>query len=153
MPDVKPVTASPASDSFLSKYFFPKSALASANPFTGNITYNESELIGRPQNEIDNTIAHELTHSRQSQLMPWYKKLATVPQAMMEQLGFDEKVPSQIGPNSPLNTPYAWRPRELEAFQTERDRTLKNRLTDIYSDPMTGARDIQLMPESKGKKR
>lgn len=149
MPDVKPVTMSSSADGMLSRFLYPKNALATASPLTGNITYNPQQMMGRPQGEIENTIAHELTHSRQSQLMPWYKKLATIPEALGEAMGFDEKVPSQIGPNSPLNSSYAWRPRELEAFQTERDRTAKQHLPDIFSDPLTGARDVQLMSERK----
>lgn len=138
MPDVKKVSVSPTS-SWLSKFFLPKSTLAVTNPFTGNISYDPAEMAGISQDEMENTLAHELTHVRQTQNMPWYKILGSMVSPV-------EKTPD-IASGS-MNSPYAWRPSEMEAFQTERDRTLSHHLP-YMRDPQTQMGDIQLVKPKK----
>lgn len=133
MPDVKQVSIGPSG--FLSRLFMPKSTLATTNPFTGNIGYNPEAMAGVGQDELENTIAHELTHVRQTQNVPWYKKI-------MDMVSPVESTPS-IASGS-MNSPYQWRPSEMEAFQTERDRTLAHHLPDMR-DPQTGMGDIMLV--------
>jgi hypothetical protein len=145
-PDIKPVTISPSGGGILQRLFAPKSSLATTNPFTGNITYDPSQMVGLTQGEVENTVAHELNHSKHFQNMPWYSKIGSV----INQTLFDDKPPAQgLSKNSPINSNYFWRPEEMEAFQAERDRTAKNRLTDVYTDPMLGTRDIPLFPPRK----
>jgi hypothetical protein len=139
MPDVKPVTISPSSSSILSKLFAPKGSMATTNPFTGNISYNPDAFQGQSQDELENTVAHELTHSRQAQNTPWYKTAVNLFRP-------DDNVPTGINQNSPLNTPYYWRPREMEAFQTERNRQTYQ---PYPVDPALGTRDIQLSRPKK----
>jgi len=134
MPDVKPVTMSPSDSSILSRLFAPKGSMATTNPFTGNITYNPAAMQGQSQDELENTVAHELTHSRQAQNTPWWKTAANLFKS-------DVTVPAGINQNSPMNNPYVWRPHEMEAFQTERNRAM----TQPYPvEPILGTRDIQL---------
>lgn len=141
MPDVKPVSVTPRQSSFLTNLFMPRGAYAVTNPFTGNITYNPDMMVGQSPVDMEQTLAHELTHTRQTQNQPWYKTIA-------EMFMPDEKVPAGIPASSSLNNPYYWRPREMEAFQAENDRTRKLGLP-IYSDPVLGTRDIMLPPEKK----
>ena len=141
MPDVKPVTASPSDSSMLGKLMMPRATEATTNPFTGNISYSPTGMQGMQSPEIEQTVAHELTHSRQAQSTPWYKTLfgAYAP---------DVKIPAGIKPGSVLDNPYLWRPNEMEAFQAERDRA--TRLGLNLPDPVTGARDI-ILPKVKKK--
>jgi hypothetical protein len=83
---------------------------------------------------MENTVTHEMAHSRQSQHTPWYKILP-------ELFTPDEKVPE--GYKGEMNTPYHWRPRELEAFGAEKTRTLTHHLP-YMRDPQTGMGDIDL---------
>lgn len=133
-PDIKPVSVSSSSapSSFLTRMMMPRGSIATTNPFTGNITYNPDMMAGQDPEQV---MVHELTHSKQAQTTPWYK-------TAMSLFSPDEKVPSGISPNSSLNDPYQWRPRELEAFQAERDRSSSMGMST--PDPVTGARDIQL---------
>ena len=133
MPDVNPVTVSPSNSSLLSRIMMPRNTFATTNPFTGNISYNPEAMQGQSQQMIENTLAHELTHSRQAQQTPWYKTA----------LGLftpDEKPP--VG-NYSNPEPYYWRPNEMEAFQAERNRARLQKQPDI-PDPVYGSRDIQL---------
>lgn len=133
MPDVNPVTVSPSNSSLLSRIMMPRNTFATTNPFTGNISYNPEAMQGQSQQMIENTLAHELTHSRQAQQTPWYKTA----------LGLftpDEKPP--VG-NYSNPEPYYWRPNEMEAFQAERNRARLQKQPGI-PDPVYGSRDIQL---------
>lgn len=134
MPDVKKVSVSPGGG-ILSKLFLPKSTLAVTNPFTGNITYDPAEMMNISPDEQENTIAHELTHVRQTQNQPWYKTL-------MSMVSPVERAPN-IASGS-MDSAYAWRPSEMEAFQTERDRTLAHHLPNMR-DPQTQMGDIMLV--------
>jgi hypothetical protein len=136
-PDVKPVSISSSDSSLMNRLFAPKGAMATTNPFTGNIHYNPKQLQGIGQDELENTVAHELTHSRQAQNTPWYKTVAGL-------FSPDETVPQ--GAPSSMDTPYHWRPQELEAFDAERARTLSHHLPWMR-DPVTGMGDIQLMKQ------
>jgi hypothetical protein len=141
MPDVKPVTVSPRNSSLLTKYFMPKGAFAVTNPFTGNITYDPNALQGQSQNSMENIMAHEMTHSRQAQETPWYKTI-------MNMMTPDEKVPEGITQGGPLDNPYYWRPHEMEAFQNEQDRMIRQH-QPYQQSPITGAMDINL-PAQQG---
>ena len=127
-PDVKPVTLTP-SDSLLTKWMLPRNAQAVTNPFTGNIMYDPNMMQGLNQDEIENTLAHELTHSRQAQQDSWVK---TAMQMFMPQ------------------EEYNMRPNEMQAFQTERDRALSHHLTT--PSPQSGAMDIPLPNPNKRQK-
>lgn len=133
MPDVSPITMSSQSPGPLS--IMPKNAMATTNPFTGNIHYNPAMIQGQSQDEIGNTVAHELTHSRQAQNTPWWRTAMGLFQP-------DVKVPQGITPGSTLDNPYVWRPSELEAFQTERNRQM---MQPNPVDPVYGTRDINLV--------
>lgn len=136
MPDVRDVPVSSADNAGLSGVLMPmpKNALAATNPFTGSITYSPPMMQGQGPTEMANTMAHELTHARQAQRTPWY-------QTALDLFKPDVRVPEGIAPTSVLNNPYYWRPNELEAFQTERNR----QLTQPYPvDPVYGSRDIPL---------
>lgn len=135
MPDVASRQISPAGT--LGK-FFSRGAVATTNPFTGNVSYNPDMMANMSDDEIDNTLAHELTHSRQI-------KRDGLVGTILNMMKPDVAAP----PNSNLLTKYHWQPRELEAFQTEKDRTLNKKLNTITTDPMTGQRDIQLSSTKK----
>lgn len=137
MPDVKKVSVSPRESSIMTRMFMPRGANAVTNPFTGNVSYSSEMMKGMNPEELEQVIAHELTHVRQTQNTPWWKTAAEI-------VSPDEKVPA--GQTFPKNDPYYWRPREMEAFQAERDRAVKNK-TPNYVDPILGTRDIQLRPE------
>ena len=141
-PNIKPVSISP-SDSFLSRCMMPKNSLATTNPLTGNIMYNPAMMEGQSQTDIEQTLAHELRHSQQAQNTPWWKSL-------YQQIMPGPGVPDYVPQNSPLNSPYHWRPAEMDAFQAERDRASKMGLS--VTDPETGAMDIPL-PSNKTRKR
>jgi len=83
------------------------------NPITGTISYNPTAMQGQSQSAIEDTLAHELTHARQTKrefggkslparLLAYAKSLYTMP-----------------------SFSYGQNPDELEAFQTEADRTSK----------------------------
>lgn len=120
MPDVQRTNLSAMGP--VSKLFAPRGAFATTNPFTKNIKYDAENMNSLNKDEKENTMAHELTHVRQAQNTPFMKRL------------IDAIMPSKL--------PYAQRGNEMEAFQTERDRSLKNHLS--MPDPQTGATDIQL---------
>jgi hypothetical protein len=134
MPDVKPVSIGPTSG--FTGFMTPKNALAVTNPFTGNISYSPEMMTGQSQDEMENTAAHELTHSRQAQQTPWYQKVLG-----MFSPGNDTP-PAGLPSGSVLNNPYYWRPSELEAFQTERNRQM-NQAYPV--DPVYGTRDVNLV--------
>src|SRR6267154_3050080 len=108
----------------LLKSIAPKDSVAVTSPWTGNISYNSDALQGQSQEDINSTLAHELTHSRQVQGQSY-------PQRFLSGL---KNAFSPAGD-------YNWRPNELEAFQTEHDRSLNQHL------PVQG--DIQLPPTPK----
>jgi len=144
-PDTKPVTLSPSSGglgSFLTGLMMPRGALAVTNPFTGNITYDPNMMSGQSPTEQEQTIAHELTHSRQAQTTPWWK-------TAMGMFQPDAKVPAGVPKNSPMNDPYYWRSSEMEAYQTERDRAQRTHIP-YYVDPVTGSRDLWLPNQRRG---
>lgn len=139
MPDVKRVTVTPSDSSFLSRLMMPRGAEATTNPFTGNISYSPTTMRGMDPMGMEQTMTHELTHSRQAQNTPWYR-------TMLDAFKPDITVPSGITSGSVMDNPYLWRPNEMEAFQSERDRV--KRLGLSMPDPVTGARDI-ILPKSR----
>ena len=145
MPDVKKVSVSPRGSNLLTGLMMPRQSFAVTNPFTGNITYDPDMMVGQSPTDMENTLAHELTHVRQTQNMPWYQHMMSIGQNM---LGMDRgQTPAGLNQSSPLNNEYYWRPSEMEAFQTEKNRTLNQGL-DV-PDPMTGSRDIILPSKRK----
>jgi len=146
-PGTKKVQVYPSDSSLLTKLAMSKRAYAVTNPFTGNIAYNRDTMADQSQQDMEQTMAHELAHVRQMQDTPWYGHLAEVGNQMLQNVkslwgGNEDKVPEGIRPSSPYNDPYYWRPREQEAFQVEKDRALKMGLSG--PDPMDYSRDIQL---------
>jgi hypothetical protein len=134
-PDIKPVTVTPSTNlsNLPTRMMMPRGSVAVTNPFTGNITYDPNMMQGQ---DPEQTIVHELTHSKQAQTTPWW-------QTAVNMFKPDVKVPAGISQNSPLNDPYQWRPQEMEAYQAERDRAAANKIP-YYVDPVTGSRDLQL---------
>lgn len=144
MPDVQKVSVSPSTSTFLTRMMMPRGANAVTNPFTGNITYNPDMLQGVDDNERQQILAHELTHVRQTQNQPWYKILGNI---MNQNVTGEDTPPPGM---AVLNDPYYWRPNEMEAYQTEKDRAQRLNYPN-YADPMTGGRDINLPAEPKKK--
>jgi hypothetical protein len=128
-PDVAETKIAPAG--FFARLLAPKNARAIASPYTGNITYfpERIEREGFNPDQIENMFTHELQHTRQTRALNPLQRLMNVGRQM---LGEEE---------------YIRRPRELEAFQAEKDRS--RRLGLNVPEPYTGARDIQLPPMSK----
>lgn len=128
MPDQSQTSVEPSG--FLGK-FLSRGANASTNPFTGNVSYNPEVMQKMSPDEMENTFAHELTHSRQIQAKPWMQRFTDVGRSMLPGFlgGGDEE--------------YYQRPREMEAYQAEKNRTSRLNLRGMQ-DPMTGARDINL---------
>lgn len=119
-PNTKPVTMTPYNA--IEKFLAPSDAVAITNPFTGNISYNPFMMQVMSPDDREQTVAHELTHSRQAQETPWYR---TALRALMPQ------------------EEYKMRPGEMEAYQAERSRANRLDLRNL-ADPQTGATDIQL---------
>lgn len=142
MPDVKPVSVGPSNSILSTLLGIPRQAVAVTNPFTGNVSYNPELLGSMNQDELENTLAHEFTHSRQAQNTPW---LSTVKRMFMPNTNAPPK-----GATGPYDTPYYWTPEEMQAFQTERDRTSRLKLN--VSDPVYGSMDIPL-PSMKTRKK
>jgi hypothetical protein len=99
----------------------PSNVAARTDPLGGSIEYNPFMLQTMSPAERENTVAHEMTHVRQQQETPFWSQLY-----------------NQIMPQGPYNT----RSNEMEAFQTERDRSLRNHFS--LPDPQSGATDIEL---------
>ena len=131
-PDVADVSIEPSG--FLSK-FLSSGANASASPWTGNITYNPNMMNRMSPDEAENIFTHELTHSRQIKNTPYLQRFLNVGKSLLPGFAGGEEE-------------YYQRPRELEAFQAEKDRTARMNLRNI-PDPMTGRKDIELykMPD------
>lgn len=147
MPDVKPVSVSPSGAHWYTSLLTPKRAYAVTNPFTGNITYNPETMADQSQQDMEQTIAHELTHTKQTQDTPWTSMLGDVGKHILNNVstmwgGNEDKVPAGVRQSSPYNDPYYWRPREMEAFQAERNRASKMGLS--APDPIDQSRDIML---------
>lgn len=119
MPDVKKTDIAPFG--LFERMMLPSNAAAATSPFTGNIKYNPNMMKSMSSPEKANTLAHELTHARQTQSRPFLSRII-----------------NQMLPQSE----YGQRSDEMEAFQTERDRSLRNKLS--LPDPQSGAVDIQL---------
>lgn len=114
MPDVAGTSIQPMG--WLSHALAPSGAQAITNPLTGSVYYNPAAMEGQSQNEVTNTLAHELTHSRQAQSQPWSSRILG---------GLKEAFSPSV--------PYEQRPYEMEAFQTERNRDLANHVGN-YGD-------------------
>ena len=128
MPDQAQTSIEPSG--FLGK-FMSRGANASTNPFTGNVNYNPEAMQFDSPEENENTFAHELTHSRQIQAKPYLTRFTDVAKSML---------PGFLGGGE---EDYYHRPRELEAFQAEKDRTSRMGLRGM-PDPMTNRGDIEL---------
>lgn len=132
MPDQAATSVEPSG--FLGR-FLSRGANASTNPFTGSVSFNPDMMDKMSPDEMENTFTHELTHSRQVQDTPFLSRFGNVAKSMLPGFlgGGDEE--------------YYQRPRELEAFQAEKNRTLSHNLRDM-PDPMNARRDINLPSES-----
>lgn len=143
MPDVRQsVSVSPTNQWMDRLLGIPKGTVATTNPFTGNISYDPTLMGAMGQDELENTLAHEFTHTRQQQAEPWYK----VAQRMF--MPHPNMVPQ--GATGQFDTNYYWNPDEMEAYQTERDRA--SRLKQNVPDPVYGSTDIPL-PSMKSRNR
>ncbi len=97
---------------------------ATTDIFTGNVAYNPSALQGQSQDEIDQTLAHELTHTKQIQSQPWYQRGFNALKAALPMTPWQyPALPGQIAPKD-----YQPDPDELEAYQTEHDRALAKQI-------------------------
>lgn len=103
-------------------------AEAMAGRLTQTVGYNPAAIQGKGQEEVNDLLAHELTHVRQrNRSGPINYFLETLVDGRL---------------------PYYQRPVELEAFQTEKDRALQQRrtppTTPSFLDGSIGAGDIPL---------
>ena len=114
MPNVRPTALS-------SNPKLPTNVAARTDPLGGSMEYNPFMLQTMSPAERENTVAHEMTHVKQQQETPFLRQLY-----------------NQIMPQGDYNT----RSNEMEAFQAERDRSLRNHFS--LPDPQSGATDIQL---------
>jgi len=119
---------------WLGKLFGGK-ATATASPWSGDISYNSDNMNNLSQDQSDNIFTHELTHSRQIQNTPYLERFTNALKSIIP--GMDED--------------YHNRPREMEAYQAERDRSSRLALPNM-ADPVTGRRDIELPPISRRNK-
>lgn len=134
MPDVSDVDVQPTGffGRLLSGGGDASGTRAVASPWTGNVSYNPGAMSKLSPDEMDNVFTHELTHSRQIRNTPYLGRAANVFKSMLPGfLGGDES--------------YTQRPREMEAYQAERDRTARLGLRNM-PDPVSGAKDIELLP-------
>lgn len=97
------------------------STLAVTNPLTGNISYNRAESEGQSDANIADTLAHELRHRRQVLQTPVRERLLHL-----------------LGDLLPGGEPYHRRPDEMEAFNTEVERAVKEGRTAYTPDFWTG---------------
>lgn len=131
-PDVADASINEAGS--IARFFANRRAGAFTNSLTGNITYFPERMnqAGYTDNEIDNTFTHELQHTRQIRALNPLQRL------MM------------IGKSLVSNERYLDNPIELDAFQAEKDRSLRLGLS--MQDPTGGNRDIQLpAKQTRGK--
>lgn len=137
MPDVGPISVAP-SYNMISRFGHGVDARANSD---NSIEYDPNHVDSMVQNDVDNMMAHELTHVRQNQNTPWYQKIYN------SVMGTPTvNAPSSFPKSSPMSNPYAWQPNEMEALQTERDRQLRQ---SYPVDRVTGRTDMYL-PEEKG---
>ncbi len=117
----------------------PRGVTAVTGPLNG-IRYDPDELKGMNQTQVNDVLAHELTHVRQNLRQSSYQNLVDL---LMR----------------PFQTelPYGQQPEEMEAFQTERDRSLKEHRPQSMPIPsFQGGKarqnDLTLPDFSKGSK-
>jgi len=134
MPNVQRPILMPSNDNIVSKFMSPRDAYARTGRFTGHILYNQDAVKDLSDDEKEDVMTHELTHTKQAQTTPWYKMAWNT-------LTNNTNPPAGLPASSPINNSYSWNPLEMEAFEAERQRNI---LKAGYSDPQTGARDIQL---------
>lgn len=110
--------------------FFMGHSNAITNPFTETVYYNQPSTDQMTQDELENTIHHEFQHVRQLEPQSYWQRFKNVASSMV---GMD-----------PEGSDYWQRPRELEAYQAENDRTRNLGLQHVRTDPRTGRGDIEL---------
>jgi hypothetical protein len=115
--------------------------VATANPF-GGIRYNPELASSLPQDELEDMLAHELTHVRQYQDMPLGKRILSsiLPQK-------DEGLPAETAKSFRMqgyDPIYRGKSTEMEAYGAEQQRQLQRGASNPY--------DIYLPPESLRKK-
>jgi hypothetical protein len=95
--------------------------VATTSPF-GSITYNKEQLAPMSQNELEDTLAHELTHVGQYAQQPMWKNLM---QSVMPQQ--NEGLPAETSKALRMqgwDPAYRGRAAEMEAYGTEQQRQL-----------------------------
>lgn len=98
------------------------SPVATTGPF-GGVTYDPKAFQAMKQEELQDSLAHEMTHVRQFQEMPLWRKLAAtfLPQA-------DEGLPEETKKAYSMqgwNPAYRGKSTEMEAYQVEEQRRAK----------------------------
>lgn len=116
-------------------------ALMNTNLYTGNISYNPARVADKSDQELQELMAHELTHARQAQNTPWYQT------AYRQLVGDNNAVPESMK-GTKLDDPYYWTPIEQEAFQAQRDRMVASG-RPAQRSPTTQRYDIYLPSERK----
>lgn len=113
--------------------------VATTGPF-GGISYNPEVMKGMSQNEIEATLAHELTHVGQYKKTPVMQRLL---QSIMPQQ--EEGLPEETKKSYRMqgyDPAYRGKSTEMEAYQTETNRKVKR------GEGFPGY-DIQLFPPRK----
>jgi hypothetical protein len=124
--------------------------VATTNPF-GGISYNPEQLKGMNQNELEDTLAHELTHVGQFQQMsPWEKFKSSLLPAADEGLPEETKKAFRMQGYDPA---YRGKSTEMEAYNTEQQRQLKRGQGfpgyDIDLRPPVNKSNVNTAPSSK----
>lgn len=107
----------------------------------GGITYDPTQAKDMNQNELEDTLAHELTHVKQIRDIPLWKRLS---EAFLPSP--DEGLPEESKKAlrmSGWDPAYRGKSSEMEAYQTEDQRRMKR------GDIMRPGEDIQLFSNRK----
>ncbi len=91
--------------SWLDRLMSPSGAQAITTPFSGKVRYNPTNLEGQNPHDLDQMLAHELTHVNQAH--------------REDNRPFMTRALEGLGS---MTLPYEDRPAEIEAFQAERNR-------------------------------
>jgi hypothetical protein len=87
-----------------------KRTYATTSPWTGKVSYSPETLGTLGQNDINSTLAHELTHTKQVQNLPFMDRMVNGLKSFLPQPAYHD------------------RPNEQEAFQAEKDYGLANHI-------------------------
>lgn len=95
--------------------------VATTSPFH-SITYNQDQLSGMSQNELEDTLAHELTHVGQYNRQPMWKNLVQSVLPTQDE-GLPEETKKSLVSQG-WDPAYRGRAAEMEAYGTEQQRQL-----------------------------